>query len=121
MPKYSLQVHNLTITMPVIEGPAQSTEVKAKEIRRNYELVKNAKLRLEKGKIYRLLGKSGSGKSILLKALSGNWPLCAGRVRVNCQPMDESSSGLDPENKLAVETLIKNNLPAELLTMGGYI
>lgn len=47
------------------------------------QILKNINLMLESGKIYGLIGKNGSGKSILLKSICGFANIKEGEIRIN--------------------------------------
>ncbi|CUX03856.1 ABC transporter ATP-binding protein [Agrobacterium genomosp. 2 str. CFBP 5494] len=63
--------------------------------------LRNASLRVEKGKITALLGKSGSGKSTLVRLVLKSLPLSEGNIRANGVDINELN-GLELRRKIAV-------------------
>lgn len=63
--------------------------------------LRNASLRIEKGKITALLGKSGSGKSTLVRLILKALPLGEGSIRANGADIEEVN-GLELRRKIAV-------------------
>lgn len=47
------------------------------------EVLKNVSVAFESGKIYGLVGRNGSGKTVLLKSICGFLPVTSGRIRVD--------------------------------------
>ena len=50
---------------------------------RKTEILKGIRLELEDGKIHGLIGRNGSGKTMLMKCICGFLPVTSGRIRVN--------------------------------------
>lgn len=72
------------ITEP-LEGKKMNTVVDVKSITKRYgtnEVLKNVSLTCEAGKIYGLIGRNGSGKTVLLKSICGLVIPTSGEVRV---------------------------------------
>lgn len=66
----------------------------------NQEILKNINLKLESGKIYGLVGRNGSGKSILLKTICGFLKPNHGNVIIN--GVDIYKNGVFPKNTRAL-------------------
>ena len=56
---------------------------KATKIFKAEVVVENISVAFEKGKVYGIIGRNGSGKSVFFKCICGLMPLTAGLVRVN--------------------------------------
>ncbi|MBD9450276.1 ABC transporter ATP-binding protein [Rhizobium sp. RHZ02] len=63
--------------------------------------LRNASLRIEKGKITALLGKSGSGKSTLVRLILKSLPLSGGRIGANGVDINEVN-GFELRRRIAV-------------------
>jgi phospholipid/cholesterol/gamma-HCH transport system ATP-binding protein len=53
------------------------------------EVLKNIDLNLERGKVNMIIGKSGAGKSVLLKCLVGLFDIDAGGILYDGRPFSE--------------------------------
>ena len=58
---------------------------KATKIFKAEVVFENISVAFEKGKVYGIIGRNGSGKSVFFKCICGLMPLTAGLVRVNCK------------------------------------
>ena len=77
--------------------PAPSSSLQADRISltapgHNQVLVHNVSFTLESGQILGIVGASGSGKSCLVRALAGVWPLRSGTIRVDDATLDQWSA-----------------------------
>lgn len=51
------------------------------------KILKNININLEKGKIYGLVGRNGSGKTVLMKCICGLLPVTSGEIKINNKVM----------------------------------
>jgi ABC-2 type transport system ATP-binding protein len=91
------------------------------------KVLKNVSIKIEKGKIYGLIGENGAGKSTLLKNIVGMVKQDSGTITVNGQKLNENSSeylrdfGILIEEPTFYTTLtVRENLDLYCRYMGYY-
>ena len=60
------------------------------------EVLQGVDLEIAEGEVTMLFGKSGSGKTVLLKAIAGRLPLDEGEILWRGQPLERRSEGSPP-------------------------
>lgn len=55
-------------------------------------ILHNVNFRLERGNVLAVLGSSGAGKSVLLRAIAGAWPVLGGKIRLDGAALDQWSN-----------------------------
>src|SRR5207302_573508 len=94
----------------VTQVPSNSAAIRAENLTRRFGdfiAVSGVSLRVEKGEVFGLLGPNGSGKTTIIKMLTGLLPLSGGwkqRLALSCamlhEPkimfLDEPTAGIDP-------------------------
>lgn len=55
-------------------------------------LLHNINFRLDAGQVLTVLGAAGAGKSVLLRALAGAWPVAGGKIRLDGAALDQWSN-----------------------------
>ena len=61
----------------------------------NQEVLTDISFSMEKGKIYGLIGRNGSGKTVLLKCICGFLTPTAGEIRIDGQKTTEKEAYMD--------------------------
>ena len=89
------------------------------------KILRGINLSVPKGKIIALLGGNGTGKSTLLKTISGLLPLMEGSIEFDGQPLDKKKPHKIVKAGLVQVTQSKESYPAmtveENLMVGSYV
>lgn len=103
MSEYAIEVDNLSIHYKglksysikknLLRGKRQKAEV--------FEAVKNISFKVEKGEILGLVGKNGSGKSTMLRAIAGIFSPNSGTINLHGHSVSLLSIGVGFQNELS--------------------
>lgn len=85
----------------------------AQKVFGQYTVLKNINVNFEQGKIHGLIGRNGSGKTVLLKAICGFISLTKGTIRVNKQVIGKDVD-IPPDMGIIIEN------PGFLTNYSGY-
>lgn len=89
--EYEIQVENVTMTFRIIQNaPASIKEYMIKRLKkenkyRDFSALKNVSFNVKKGEVVGIIGTNGSGKSTILKIISGALKPTSGQVKVDRQ------------------------------------
>lgn len=87
--EYEIKVENVTMTFRIIQNaPASVKEYMIKKLKkenkyREFSALKNVSFNVKKGEVVGIIGTNGSGKSTILKIISGALRPTSGQVRVD--------------------------------------
>ena len=115
MSEYAVEVNNVTIRFNMASEKVGNLKeyviklIKKELIFQEFLAVKDVSFKVKKGEAWALIGVNGSGKSTMLKAISGILKPYKGSITVNGEvaPLIELGAGLDP-NLTARENIYLN-------------
>lgn len=115
MSEYAVEVNNVTIRFNMASEKVDNLKeyviklIKKELIFQEFLAVKNVSFKVKKGEAWALIGVNGSGKSTMLKAISGILKPYKGSITVNGEvaPLIELGAGFDP-NLTARENIYLN-------------
>ena len=106
MSEYAVEVNNVTIRFNMASEKVDNLKeyvikfIKKELIFQDFLAVKDVSFKVKKGEAWALIGVNGSGKSTMLKAISGILKPYKGSITVNGEvaPLIELGAGFDPNN-----------------------
>ena len=115
MSEYAVEVNNVTIRFNMASEKVDNLKeyviklIKKELIFQEFLAVKDVSFKVKKGEAWALIGVNGSGKSTMLKAISGILKPYKGSITVNGEvaPLIELGAGFDP-NLTARENIYLN-------------
>ena len=103
MSEYAIEVNNLCINYRGLKSYSiKQNLLRGKKYKaETFEAVKNVSFKLKKGEILGLVGKNGSGKSTMLKAIAGIFSPNSGTVELHNQTISLLSIGVGFQSSLS--------------------